>query len=96
LLIGGSNDLLEMFILLFHYIKHHLELFSPLGTLGIIELLEVTRELLEDGLCSDVQVLRKVHLRWRNLENQRLQAFLGVIKLDDIFNGDLQATVFLE
>jgi hypothetical protein len=85
-----------MFILLFHYIKHHLELFSPLGTLSIIELLEVTRELLEDCFCSDVQVLREVHRRWRNLVNQRLQAFLGVIKLDDIFDGDLQATIFLK
>ena len=85
-----------MFILLFHYFNQSLKLFSALGTLSIIELLEVTRELLEDGLCSDVQVLREVHRRWRNLVNQRLQAFLGVIKLDDIFNGDLQATVFLE
>lgn len=85
-----------MFILLFHHIKHHLELLSPLGTLSIIELLEVTRELLEDCFCSHVQVLREVHRRWRNLLNQRLQAFLGVIKLDDIFNGDLKSTVFLE
>ena len=85
-----------MFILLFHYFNQRLKLFSALGTLGIIELLEVTRELLEDCFCSDFQVLREVHRRWRNLVNQRLQAFLGVIKLDDIFNGDLKATVFLE
>ena len=85
-----------MFILLFHYFNQSLKLFSALGTLGIVEHLEVTRELLEDCFCSHVQVLREVHRRWRNLVNQRLQAFLGVIKLDDIFNGDLQATVFLE
>ena len=65
--ISGSYDLLEIFILLFHCLNQHLELFSALGTLGIIELLEVARELLKDGLCSDVQVLREVHRRWRNL-----------------------------
>jgi hypothetical protein len=52
--ICGSYDLLKIFILLFHCLNQHLELFSPLGTLGVIELLEVARELLEDGLCSDV------------------------------------------
>ena len=94
--IGGSYDLYEIFLLLFHCLNQLLELFSPLGTLGIIELLEVARELLKDSLCSDLQVLRKVHRRWSNLENQRLQASLGVIKLDDIFDGDLQASIFLE
>ena len=52
--IGGSYDLLEIFILLFHCLNQDLELFSPLSTLGVIELLEVARELLKDGLCSDV------------------------------------------